>query len=75
MRLQKGGFTDEEIEAQCDELFRTAPVKFRPRKGNQVDHQIDQVIKAYDVRVPIIQDPNNDNLYLIGANKLPCTLK
>lgn len=33
------------------------------------------MIKAYDVRIPIIQDPNNDNLYLIGANKLPCTLK
>jgi hypothetical protein len=41
LRLQKGGFTDEEIEAQCDELFRTAPIKFKPRKGNNVDHQID----------------------------------
>jgi hypothetical protein len=29
-----GGFTDEEIDLQCDELFKDTPIKFKPRKGN-----------------------------------------
>jgi hypothetical protein len=33
-RIMKGGFTDEEIDQQCDELFRDTPIRFRPRKGN-----------------------------------------
>lgn len=36
-RIMKGGFTDEEIDQQCDELFRDTPIRFKPRKTNQVD--------------------------------------
>ena len=75
LRLQKGGFTDGEIEAQCNELFKTAPIKFEARKNNALDQKIKQIIKDNDITVPIIQDHQNDNLYLVGANKLPCTLK
>lgn len=63
----KGGFTDEEIDQQCDELFRDTPIRFRPRKGNQVDQNIENIIQAYDVRIPIVQDTKNDKMYLIGT--------
>ena len=71
----KGGFTDEEIDQQCDELFRDTPIRFRPRKGNQVDQNIENIIQAYDVRIPIVQDTKNDKMYLIGTQKLPCNLR
>jgi len=36
---------------------------------------IKQIIEENQITVPIIADPLNDNLYLVGANKLPCQLK
>lgn len=74
-RIMKGGFTDEEIDQQCDELFRDTPIRFKPRKGNQVDQNIENIIQAYDVRIPIVQDTKNDKMYLIGTQKLPCNLR
>jgi len=57
----------------CDEIFATAPIKFRPRKGNALDERIAELIEEYDIRIPIVHI--KDNLYLIGSNRLNCILK
>lgn len=28
------GISQEELDEQCDELFKEAPIEFRPRKNN-----------------------------------------
>ena len=30
----------DSVEKYCDELFREAPIVFKPRRGNKLDEQI-----------------------------------
>lgn len=40
------GLSEEELDTQCDELFKTAPIDFVPREGNQIDMAIDELIRS-----------------------------
>ena len=40
------GLSEEELDTQCDELFKTAPIDFVPRDGNQIDMAIDELIRS-----------------------------
>jgi len=40
------GLSEEELDTQCDELFKTAPIDFVPRQGNQIDISIYELIKS-----------------------------
>ena len=58
------GISEEELENQCDELFKDPPIKFKARKGNKLDEAIDKSIKALKFTLPIM--PIKDKNYLIG---------
>jgi uncharacterized protein with PhoU and TrkA domain len=65
--------TEYEIEQQCDELFRTTPIPFRPRKGEILDESIAQIVYNQHVTIPIVHI--RDGQYLIGPEKKNCVLK
>ena len=46
--------TESELEDQCDELFKVAPIEFRPRKFNQIDQVIANIIDEKDIVIPIL---------------------
>ena len=48
------GLSEEELENQCDELFKDPPIKFKARKGNKLDEAIDKSIKALKFTIPIV---------------------
>ena len=73
-RIAKVGFiTEDEIDTQCQLLFDTAPIPFKPRRNNILDEKIEYLINVHNIRIPICQI--KDNLYLIGTNRLNCDLK
>lgn len=38
------GISEDEIEDQMDDLFKDAPIEFRPRKFNNIDQMIATVL-------------------------------
>ena len=38
------GISEEELDEQCDELFRETPIIFQARKGNKMDEMINLYI-------------------------------
>lgn len=67
------GLSEEELDTQCDELFKTAPIDFIPREGNQIDLAIDELIKSQSITIPILHI--RDRLYLIGHTRITCDFK
>lgn len=67
------GISEEELDEQCEELFKETPIMFTPRKNNRMDEMIAQYIEELDIRIPII--PIKDKLYLIGSNRVSCSFK
>ena len=67
------GLSEEELDTQCDELFKTAPIDFVPREGNQIDMAIDELIKSQSITIPILHI--RDRLYLIGHTRITCDFK
>ena len=67
------GISEEELDEQCDELFMEPPIIFTPRKNNKMDDMIHHFIEELDVRIPVV--PIKDRLYLIGSNRVTCSLK
>lgn len=47
----------DEIDYMCDQLFGEAPKRqpmpFKPRKGNNLDASIKDIIDVYDIRMPV----------------------
>ena len=64
------GITEDELDQQCDELFAETPVKFAPKKNNQVDLRIAQYLYELGVTIPVVHIKNS--LYLIGSNRTNC---
>ena len=60
--------TESELEEQCDELFKIAPIEFRPRKNNQIDELVANLIEDKDYVIPILNI--QDNFYLVGSSKV-----
>lgn len=67
------GITEEEVDAQCDELFETTPIKFKARKNEIVDKLIQGYIKTLGIKVPVVWIKGS--LYLIGSQRLNCELR
>ena len=67
------GISEKELDEQCDELFLEPPIIFTPRKNNKMDDRIHHLMEELDVRIPIV--PIKDRLYLIGSNRVTCSLK
>jgi hypothetical protein len=71
--FQKNQVTEYEIERECDDLFRTTPIPFRPRKGEILDESIAQIVYNQHITIPIVNV--KDSQYLIGPEKKTCMLK
>lgn len=67
------GISEEELDEQCDELFKETPIVFSPRHNHQMDGMIAMYIEQLDIRIPIV--PIKGSLYLIGSNRVSCSIK
>ena len=67
------GLSEDELDNQCDQLFRYAPIEFQPWEGNSIDRAIQDIIQSYDITIPIVHIKNK--LFLIGHNRINCDLK
>jgi hypothetical protein len=67
------GISEEELDAQCDELFGQYPIRFEPRSGDQMDQMIAASIYEHNFNIPIIWIKGR--LYLIGSQRLTCQIK
>lgn len=71
--LYQLGLTESELDQQCEDLFKETPIKFKPRKDNEMDEMIDFFIKSHEITIPILWI--KDSLYLIGSSRLNVQLK
>ena len=67
------GLSEAELDLQCDELFADTPIKFKPRKGDELDEKIMELIELLDITIPVLHIKGK--LYLIGSSKATCELK
>lgn len=67
------GITEDELDEQCDELFKESPIDFKPRKNNAIDAQVAQIIKMQNITIPVVHV--KDSLYLIGSQKVTLVIK
>ena len=67
------GITEDELDAQCDELFSVAPIDFKPRKGNEIDLLIQQAIREFNLTIPIVWI--KEQLYLVGSSRSNLSIK
>ena len=67
------GISQADIDQQCNDLFTETPIKFIPRKFNEIDEMIDLIIETQEITIPIIWIKGK--LYLIGCNRLTLELK
>jgi len=70
---QKHQVTEYTVEKECDDLFRTTPIPFRPRQGDVLDESIAQIVYNQHITIPIVNV--KDSQYLIGTDKKTCMLK
>ena len=66
------GLSVEELDTQCDELFKTSPIEFVPRPDSEIDASMAEIIKMQNITVPILHI--KDRLYLIGPNRMTCNV-
>ena len=59
------GFTEEEIQEECDELFQEAPLDFEARRGNKLEEKMAQLIKERNIKIPVVLCKGS--VYLIGC--------
>ena len=48
------GISEDEIDQQCDELFADTPIEFKPRRNNEMDKMISQLIEDLEITIPIV---------------------
>jgi hypothetical protein len=58
---------------QCERLLETAPIPFKPKRGNQLEEQIHKVITALGFNLPVVHI--RASLYLLGTNRCNCDYK
>ena len=67
------GFNEHELDNQCQDLFKTAPIPFKPRRGVELDEAIAQLIADYNITIPI--QYIKGSLYLVGTNRCNLALR
>lgn len=67
------GITEDEVDVQCDELFLTAPIEFRPKKNNDIDQLLAKLIRDLQITIPIVHI--KDSVYLVGSQRVNLILK
>lgn len=67
------GITEDELDAQCDELFGVAPIEFKARKGVEIDLMIQQAVREYGLTIPIVWI--KEQLYLVGSSRSNLSIK
>lgn len=76
------GFTVEQIDEQCDQLFgEVPPIQFIPRQNRELDMKMQQVLQAGNVRIPIVHvgdasmNISRANLYLVGSQRITINIQ
>ena len=65
---------DMEVEMKLEEVFGAhAPIKFQCKKSNLLQVEIQKLIQANKIKIPIIHI--KDSLYLVGPNRCNCELR
>jgi len=60
------GLTEEELDQQCHDLFGSdAPIPFKPRKNDDMDQAIANLVDVYNVSIPVVHIKGK--MYLIGT--------
>lgn len=62
------GVSEQEINLQCDALFKQPVHKFVARQLSLIDAQLSLLIPKLDITIPIIYI--KDRLYLIGSKRM-----
>ena len=65
----QAGISDDQFDANCDQLFSQQVVKFNSRANNPVDEKIEELISIIGCTIPILHI--KENIYLVGSEKLP----
>ena len=61
------------FEQKCEEFFAEVPIKFKAKKGNRLEEQIQKIVKKHNNTIPII--PIRGQLFLIGSVRSNCEIK
>jgi len=67
------GITEDELDVQCDELFMTTPIVFKPNKNSEMDMFLAKFIKDLKITMPIVHI--KESCYLVGSQKMNLVLK
>jgi hypothetical protein len=63
--LDNLGINEDELDIQCDELFMSAPIIFKPNKNSDIDMLLAKTIKDLKITLPIVHI--KESCYLIGS--------
>jgi hypothetical protein len=61
------------FEQKCEEFFKDVPIKFKAKKGNRLEEQMQKIIKKLNITIPIISI--RGSLFLIGSIRSNCEIK
>ena len=67
------GINEEELDLQCDELFMSPPIEFKPKKNVEADVILARVIHELAITIPVVHIKESN--YLFGSTKLNLVVK
>lgn len=67
------GLSAEELDIECDEIFKYQLIEFKPRRDNSLDKAIAKIINDYNITIPIVFI--RGSLYLVGTNRVNLIMK
>lgn len=67
------GFSEQEIDLQCAQLFASDPIQFKPRRGNELDEKVAEQLQLLETKIPVLWI--KADLYLIGCKKFNLSIK
>lgn len=67
------GITEDELDLQCDELFMTAPIVFKPNKNSEIDMALAKLVRDLKITMPVVHV--KESCYLIGSQRANLLLK
>lgn len=71
--LDNLGINEDELDLQCDELFMTSPIVFKPNKNIDIDVMLAKTIKELKITLPIVHI--KEACYLIGSQRINFVVK
>lgn len=67
------GLNEDELDVQCDELFMTPPIIFKPNKNIDIDMMLAKAVKELKITLPIVHV--KEACYLVGSQRINMVIK